>query len=237
MAQHSPRGKRLPIALDEWAIWLPKDPPLELGPLPPAALKSPLELGLYGQGNTLRDALAEAAVYNLMQRRPKDFALASRTILYAYMAGLIGIARDRVVASPSARMLELYSTYDRQEALPVDVRGPKFDVPSAGFFLGATGANYLDASARRGSDGKTAEVFILNRNLDQDLEATMDLTGRSMAPAIAVSSVNAASIREWNSFDEPDRVSIGTSSLDSRGGRFSYRFPAHSITRFTLRLQ
>jgi hypothetical protein len=101
---------------------------------------------LYGSILTLREAVDEGAVYNLMQRRPKDFALATRTIVYAYTVGLIGIGRDRVVASPPALSLELFATHDRCESLEVNVQGPTFEVAPKGRYLGA-------ASSRRENFG------------------------------------------------------------------------------------
>src|SRR6202034_764927 len=121
MEQFSENGKIFPIALDEWAVNVPKDAPEGASAKPPAGIKDPNQLGLYGSLLTMREAVDEGAVYNLMQRRPKDFALATRTIIYAYMVGLIGIGRDRVVASPHALSLELFATHDQCESLEVNV--------------------------------------------------------------------------------------------------------------------
>ena len=139
MDQYAPGGKHFPIALDEWAVWLPEDLPEGAKVTPPAGIQSPEQLGLYGSFLTMRDALAEAAVYNLMQRRPRDFAIGSRTLIYAYTQGLFGIGRDKVQMTPPALMLELYSTRDRCQSLRTDVQGPTFDVAAKGDFLGARG--------------------------------------------------------------------------------------------------
>jgi len=229
-------GKRVPIALDEWAVWYPKEALGDKVPLP-EGVKSAAEFGFHGTFLTLRDALAEAPVYNLMQRRPKDFALASRTLLYAYGLGLVGIGRDQVVASPSALMLALYATRERCQSLRMEAQGPTFGAPAKGMFRGAKAAPCLDVSARLRPDGKTAELFVVNRNQDDDLETMIEWRGKAAKGSIVVDTLNAASLGEWNSFKEPDRVKIVHSQAKVEGDRFHYRFPAHSVTKLTVRVQ
>jgi len=229
-------GKRVPIALDEWAVWYPKEALGDKVPLP-EGIKSPIELGLHGTFLTLRDALVEAPVYNLMQRRPKDFALANRTLLYVYGLGLVGIGRDQVVASPSALMLALYATRERCQSLRTDVQSPTFDVAAKPMFRGAKGAAYLDVSARLRPDGKTAELFAVNRNQDADLEAVIEWRGKAATGPIAIDTLNAASLGAWNSFKEPDRVKIVHTEAQAEANNLPYRFPAHSITKLTVHVQ
>jgi alpha-N-arabinofuranosidase len=234
MAEYVPDHRRLPIALDEWAMWLPKDLPPGASVPPPAGIKDPSEIGLYGSLQSLREALAEAGVYNLMQRRPKDFALTSRTILYAYALGLVGIGRDQVVSSPPALSLELYSTYDHCDSLGVEVKGPTFDVGAVKSFKGAHAANLLDVSARQSSDGKTLETFVVNRDLDNPMEASVRFSGKHVANAAQLATLTAASLLEWNSFDHPDRVKIQFSQLPIHDGQLQVTLPAHSISKLKL---
>lgn len=236
MDRWAPDGRRFPVALDEWAMWLPKEIPADAAPRPPADLKDPALVGLYGSMLTLRDALAEATVYNLMQRRPRDFAIANRTLLYAYGIGLIGIGRDRVVASPSALMLELYSTRDRCQALRTDVTGATFDVLARSGFSGAKGAPYLDVSSRLRADGKTVDVFVVNRHLDAVIDATVCFRGKALSGPIETVTLNAKELTEWNSFQDR-RVKLASAHAETSKDRLRYRFPAHSLTRLTGRMQ
>lgn len=237
MERYVPGGRHIPIALDEWAVNLPRDAPPDASPKPPAGLKKPFEIGLYGSAGTLRDAVAGAAVYNLMQRRPKDFALANRTILYAYMAGMIGIGRDKVVESPPALSLELYSTYDHCQGLNVETAGPTFDVAPNGSYAGAKGANLVDASARIGSDGQTLEVFLVNRDLEKDIETTVRLSRGTLDGPVEMATLNAPSLTDWNSFENPDRVKIERSRLALSQGDVQVHLPAHSVSKLTARLK
>jgi len=235
MKQFCPGGKVFPIALDEWAVGLPKKPPEGASPKPPEGVKDPNHFGLYGSLLTLRDAVAEGAVYNLMQRRPADFALSNRTIIYAYMVGLLGIGRDRVVASPSALSVELYATRDRCESLEATVEGPTFNVAPKGAYLGAQGANLLDVSARLHPDGKTAEVFIVNRDTERDIPCRVRLPGVIVRGPVDLAIISSPHLLEWNSFEDPERVKITGSQIWVEKDEVRYLFPAHSIARLTVR--
>jgi len=172
-----------------------------------------------------------------MQRRPKDFALANRTILYAYTAGMVGIGRDQVVESPPALSLELYSTYDHCQALNVETAGPTFDVAASGSYAGAKGANLVDASARIGSDSKTLEVFLVNRDLQKDIDTTVRLSGGQTEGPVEMATLNASTLTEWNSFENPDRVKIEHSQPAISHGDLGILLPAHSVSRLKMRLR
>ena len=237
MKEFAPGGKIYPVALDEWAVNLPKNPPEGASAKPPQGIKDPKEVGLYGTVLSLRDAVAEGAVYNLMQRRPSDFGLSTRTIVYAYMLGLIGIGRDRVVASPSALSVELFATHDQCESLETDVQGPTFDVPSKSGYLGAKNANLLDVSARLHPDGKTVAVFVVNRDIEREIPGSVRLSGGVASNLAELAIVSSDNLLEWNSFAEPDRVKIKRSQMSVERGEVHFVFPAHSIVRLTIRLQ
>jgi alpha-L-arabinofuranosidase len=236
MKAFAPESKVFPVALDEWAVGLPDKTPEGASAKPPAGIKDPSYLGLYGSLLTVRDAVAEAAVYNLMQRRPKDFALSTRTIVYAYMVGLVGIGRDRVVASPPALSVELYATRDRCESLEVSVQGPTFDVAPKGGYLGAKDANLLDVSARLHPDGKTSVVFVVNRDTEKDIPGNVRLSGGVVNGPVDLAIVAGDDLLAWNSFDHPERVKIERSQVPVDNNEMRYRFPAHSISRLTVRL-
>ncbi|MGH9846412.1 MAG: alpha-L-arabinofuranosidase C-terminal domain-containing protein, partial [Blastocatellia bacterium] len=232
MDQYAPGGKRFPIAMDEWAVWLAQ-PSDAKPPNPDDAKKAPL-LGLQGSLTSLRDALAEASVYNLMQRRPKDFAMAHQTFLYVYSGGVVGIGRDRVAISATGLMLEMFSTYDQCQSVRTEVQGPTFNFPRrggiAGDYRGAQNASYLDVSARLRPDGKTLEIFVVNRDLQNDIEADVHVAGTQVHGPVSVATLNADSLTDWNSLDKPDRVRVTRTQLQVEGERFKHRFPAHSIT-------
>jgi len=123
MKESAPRGRRYPIALDEWSLKVDNDPnPQEK----PAGVSEISQLGLHIGALTLREALAEGTVFNLIHRRPDDFVLTSRTLLYAYLIGLVSIRRDIAFSTPAGLMMELYSTRDRCQSLKLEVVSSTF---------------------------------------------------------------------------------------------------------------
>ena len=153
------------------------------------------------------------------------------------MLGLIGIGRDRVVASPSALSVELFATHDQCESLETDVQGPTFDVPSKSGYLGAKNANLLDVSARLHPDGKTVAVFVVNRDIEREIPGSVRLSGGVASNLAELAIVSSDNLLEWNSFAEPDRVKIKRSQMSVERGEVHFVFPAHSIVRLTIRLQ
>jgi alpha-L-arabinofuranosidase len=227
-------GLHIPIALDEWRMSGPKKdgPPGAVVNYNPKG-QSPADwagLGRTGSVVSLLNALSEAPVYNLMQRRPNDFGLSSRTILYAYAMGLFGINRDTVVFTPAAYMVQLYSTRDRCDSLAIDVNSPKFDVPPRAGFEGAMGAATLDVSARKHPDGKV-DVFFVNRDLVHPIAVEITVAGGTTPSTVEVDTLSSENVTDWNTFDDPDHVTVHKSPITAKDRTLRIVLPAHSISR------
>ena len=132
MEQFAPGGKRYPIAFDEWSLKIENEN--KPAPLPIANVEL-AQLGMHLGALSLRHALAEATIYNLMHRYPADFVLGSRSLFYAYLVGLITIRRDRALTTPGALMMQLYSTRDRCQSLRTDVESGTFSYQGDWFQL------------------------------------------------------------------------------------------------------
>jgi alpha-L-arabinofuranosidase len=232
MEQFAPNGKRYPIALDEWSLKVENDAtPRQL----PPGVTEISQLGLHMGALTLRDALAEATIFNLLHQYPKDFILGSRSLLYAYLVGLIPIRRDRAIATPVALMMQLYSTRDLSQSLKTEVTSEAFSTKTINpGFAEVKDAKYLDVSARLRSDGKTVELFVVNRNLKQPIDCELRFTGGSIGPNVEVETLNASDLMAGNTFAEPNRVTIERKQLNARDGALNYRLPLHSIVKFTV---
>lgn len=226
-------GRRLPIALDEWSLKMPENSPESMHPKATMGAQAE-QLGLQGSTLMLRDALAEAAVYNLMQRRPHDFGLSSRTILYAYQVGLIASSRDKVVLSPPALMLELFSTRERIVSLDCDVESPVFNVAPIDSYPGVTAAKYLDVSARSLPGKHEIQVFVVNRNLSAPLTANIRIEGAHSPGRVAVTVLNGPDLNSWNSFSASDLVKLRSMTGKIIDGQVKWQFEPHSLTRLTI---
>jgi len=233
MEQFPAGGKRYPIALDEWSLKIENEPVVSDET---TSGRDFSQLGLHIGGLTLREALAEATIFNLINRRPGDFVLASRTILYAYLIGLVAIRRDRAIATPVLLMTELFSTREACSALKTEIASGTFSTKAMHpGFPAVKDARYLDVSARLHPDRKTIDLFVVNRNLEQSIDCTVRFIGGTIEPSVQVAVINAPSLLARNTFDEPNRVRIEQSQLNSDSGKLNYQFPAHSIVKLTVR--
>jgi alpha-N-arabinofuranosidase len=185
-----------------------------------------------GSAISMVNAVSEAAVYNLMQRRPADFGLASRTLLYAYLAGLLSTDREHVVFTPAALILEMYATWDRCRSLEVEVRSDTFDVPPKAGFPGVQRASYVDVSARRHPDDRV-DVFLVNRDLVESIHTEVAASGGVLPAKVAMTSLASKKITDWNTFENPTRVAPQTSTVVARDGRVTIDLPPHSVTRLS----
>jgi alpha-L-arabinofuranosidase len=230
MEQFAPAGRRYPIALDEWSLKIDNDPNPQ-----PTAVKEASQLGRHIGALTLREALAEATVFNLIHRRPNDFVLTSRTLLYAYLVGLIAIRRDRAFATPAAMMMELYSTDAACQSVKTDVVSSTFSTRAMSpSYPEVKDAKHLDVSARLHPDGKTVDLFVINRNLEHSIDCSVRFPGGSIGSGVETGTLKAETLLARNTFDEPNKVQLERAHLPVDGASLNYKFPAHSITRLTV---
>src|SRR5262249_38229507 len=152
--------------------------------------------------------------FNLIHRRPDDFVLTSRTLLYAYLIGLVSIRRDTAFSTPAGLMMELYSTRDRCQSLKSEVVSSTFSTTAMSpSFPAVKDPKHLDVSARLHPDGKTVDLFVINRNLEQPIECAVQFRGGSIEASVEATTLNAPSLLARNTFAEPNKIQLDHSAL------------------------
>jgi alpha-L-arabinofuranosidase len=131
-------------------------------------------------------------------------------------------------------MISLFSTRERTLSLACDVDSPAFDVPAVDSYEAVSGARYLDVSARKIYGKQQIELFVLNRHLTAPLAAKVGLQGAIAHKDVTAQVLNGDDLNEWNSFAEPDRVSIHKLSGKMEGNFLQWTFEPHSLTRITI---
>jgi alpha-L-arabinofuranosidase len=109
---------------------------------------------------------------------------------------------------------------------------PSFDAPGVTFFAGRNDVPVLHGIAVQMAD--RVHLYVVNRDLYEDVSAGVELAGLGPAPTSAVvRTLNADSFSAENTAATPNAVRI-TESVIAPASAFQFSFPAHSLTRITL---
>jgi alpha-N-arabinofuranosidase len=220
------------IAFDEWNVWY-------------RTRSHQDRVGGLEERYNLSDALAVATYLH-------GFIRHCRTVRIANFAQLVN-AIAPIVTSPQGLFLQtiyhplrLYAEHTLEVALDVHVTGeayaltPAEERESAGrvHHIADLGPfPFLDAAATCDAPGRAVVLSVVNRHRERDLEATVDLGATEVADGMAVAEVNGPDVAAENSFETPRTVDVREGRVDGGGRRFTYRFPAHSITFLRLEVR
>jgi alpha-N-arabinofuranosidase len=166
---------------------------------------------------TLENALACARYHNLLHRHADLVAIANRSnLINSFCSGIIQTDNHRLYKTPTYYAQQLYATLAGIRPLRVD------------------SGRELDVSATLSSKGDQVTLFIVNGSLEEQTR-TLDLSafgeaGQEVAVHTLADQRKAGEPDVTNSFAEPDRVKSETSMHHANSGRFSYAFPALSLT-------
>lgn len=198
-------GRRLPIAFDEWNIWLPN--------------------GLESSFYALRDGLFAAGVFHAMHRLNDRVTMANLAQLVNVL-GAIQTNMTDLVETPIYKAFKLYTGGFADTRVGASVECAEFDAPSGRM-------KFLDASAALSGDGSRLTLAVINRDPLRDLPARVSIEGFRAAPEAHVAVMNGPDVYSANDFEDPDRVKIET-AVKSIEPDAEYVFPAHSVTLITF---
>ncbi len=201
------------IAYDEWNVW-------------------------YRTGNrekleeiyNFEDALAMGMFFNSFFRH-------ADTVKMANLAQMVNVIAPIMTNEQGLFLQPIYFPiveYGRQRgntALDVWVASPTYRIQNRGPEI-----QYLDVSATR--NATTGEVFVnvLNRSETRDLTASVEV-GDERVSSAAVWQMHNDDLKATHTFGDDQKVRPVTRQepVSLANGRFSYTFPAHSLTILRLR--
>jgi alpha-N-arabinofuranosidase len=141
--------------------------------------------------------------------------------------------------------LRLYAELVQEVALDPFVDSPEYELPASSEASDMGGRTWnvadlgpfklLDVSATRDEQSSTLCIGVVNRDRDNAITASIELTGGT-ATRVQAFEVNGASPSLCNSFDDPTAVSVRSHAPAVRAGTLSYEFPAHSVTVLRIEL-
>jgi alpha-N-arabinofuranosidase len=230
------QGIRHPIhvAYDEWNVWYRSGNP----PWPMGSGVSSAD-GLEEQ-YTLADALAVATYFNVFIRYCRTVRMANLAQMVNVLAPIV-TSQTGLVLQTSYHVFQLYSTLMRGEAVDVHVEGSAHTLlpadetsrwPHRVADLGPF--TVLDAVAVVDEAGNRVSLAVVNRNLSQDILASVVIPGFGDSCAGVAYEINGGGVDSANTVDHPEAVTVAQRAVASCGPSLEYRFPAHSLALLVL---
>jgi alpha-N-arabinofuranosidase len=168
----------------------------------------------------LEDALVIATMLN-------TFVNNADTVKIANMAQIVNVIAPIFTSDKGMFLqtifhpLQLFSKNTRGTALETYLDCPTYESKHFGK------ATYLDVSASINNGAVT--VNVVNRHLDQDVEAEIEIQDGAFKGRLDVAFVTGPDIKAENDFGKTT-VKSETSSITANGNKVRHRFPPHSYT-------
>jgi alpha-N-arabinofuranosidase len=167
---------------------------------------------------TLENALACSRYHNLLHRHADLVEIANRSNLTnSFCSGCIQTDNHRLYKTPVYYAQQLYATL-------AGVRPLRLESPAAA----------LDLSATLSAGGDTVTLFAVNPGLEE-ITRSLDFSafgaeGQTVAVWTVADRDRAGEPDMANSFADPERVTAVQTSLQVPAAKFTFRFPALSLT-------
>jgi alpha-N-arabinofuranosidase len=208
------------VAYDEWNVWFRA-----------REAETALE-----ERYTLADALAVATYLNVFIRCCQSVKIANLAQLVNVIAPIF-TNKEGLFLQTIYHPLRLYSQYMLDVALDafVDCETYTPTPENETSFLAHKVADLgpfklLDVSVTRDTTGHELAIAVVNRDRERAHETTIQLTDVLTLSGVTAYEVNGAAPDVMNSFAQPDAVDVREYAVDVEGDRFTYTFPAHSVT-------
>jgi alpha-L-arabinofuranosidase len=188
------RQNRVKLAVDEWGAWY--RPGTE--PFPEA---------LFGQQNTLRDAVLAGITLELFLAH-----------------------EDKFCVTPTYHVFDMYAAHqDAQSVRTV------FSAPPVSYLRNGKPTTLYGLNGSASVSGKQLTVTVTNPSLSEAREAEIALRGGAPKSAKAV-TLAGADVRQCNTFESPRAVQPKEEVPTSRGPLLVHRFPPGSVTKLEVTL-
>jgi alpha-L-arabinofuranosidase len=228
-------NKRLWLSFDEWNVWYrARGPAADNGQRQEAP-------HLLEEHYNLEDALLVGGLLISLLRHSDRVRLACLAQLVNVIAPLMtnenGVLRNTIYY-PYAWAIE----FARGNVLSLVPEGPAYELPRLGRPIEIGGAAmsgpgqvpYLDMAVTFDAAGKTATLFVLNRDLEKPRELVVDWQGVTPAKVTSAEVITGTDLKATNTFDSPKRVVPQPLEAPRVGAHMTFELPARSFTAVTV---
>jgi alpha-N-arabinofuranosidase len=216
MGESDPR-RRVKLVVDEWGPWY--KPGSEVVPT-----------DILGQMITLRDAVMSAQTLDILNRHPEKVTMANCAQLVNCLNSLFIAHGDRFVLTPVYHIFQMYAAHQGAQALRA-----LFASPSISYDRDGKPATFWGLKGSASVKGKDLTITVVNPDVAQAREASIDLLGGGMASGTAT-LLTHSDTHAHNTFDTPDAVRPRTEALKGSGSSIRYSFAPSSVTLLQIKL-
>ncbi len=205
---NAPKGRKIYIAWDEWNVWYRARGDRERG-------RNILE-----EKYNLEDALVIATFLNTFINNAHIVKMANMAQLVNVIAPIF-TSKEGMFLQTIYYPLQLFANNSSGTALDLLVDSPTYSSQAFG------SVPYLDVSAAK--DGNKLVINVVNRHREQPLDVDFEHERGQFSGSFEAAEVNGPDIKSENTFGSA-KVQTIRKSIQTKNGRLSYRFPAHSYT-------
>jgi alpha-N-arabinofuranosidase len=231
------------IAVTEWGAFYHSD------------LNSPW----YDHIKTLGSGLYTASTLMSFVRTPRTEIANHFKLADPLYSGVIGVRDGQPAPTPSFYAMQLFTQHLGVSLINSTTASPAFDAAKVGFVPATTAVPYLDAVVTLSADRKKCYVTAVNKHFDAPMDVTIDLNslvpnGSATAWTLAGTGIDANTgtrmpdgfswTRQIEAWPNPrfylgsdSEVQLRSAAVAVPSSRFTYRFPAASVTALEIPLK
>ncbi len=186
--------------------------------------------------SNLGGALAAGGMFNMLLQNGDIVPVSDMTGIIEF-AG-IWKKRGLVYATPSYYVFKMYATAAADRLVDVKTNAKHFNVEEGiSRFPAIHDVPYLDTVAALSKDGDRLTLLCVNRDLNADTPAEIDISDFTAATEAKVQVLSSPSIYDENDETKPRSIVPMESTTPVEGKKFSYTFRHASVTRIEMARQ
>jgi alpha-N-arabinofuranosidase len=178
-------------------------------------------------------AIDTAGFFNMLMRHTSIVPISDMTGIIDFA----GIWKDRsqVYGAPGYYAFKMYAGAHPAQPVAVSTDGGSYSVQHGVTRLpDIAEVPYLDVVAALDESGSTLTLFCVNRSLDTDIPANIDLAHFAAADQAGIQTLRSNSISDGNDADNPLRVIPVRTVETLQSGALHHVFPHESVTVITF---
>ena len=197
------------LIVDEWGNWFD----VEVGTNP----------GFLYQQNTMRDALVAALMLNIFNRHSERVIMANIAQVVNVLQAIILTEGEKMIKTPTFHVFDMYKAHQDAECVYCFAQNENL----------CDGKNVPMISSSASVKDGVMTVTLANCSLTEEAQLDCDIcnfSGKEVCAQILTNEVHA-----YNSFEEPEKVTLADYPADLNDGKLTVKLPACSIVTVTFK--